>query len=302
MIGHRLMGMSFLHVGEIARGRVHLDRAIALYNAAEHRPLATRFGHDLGVSILCFRSMALWLLGYPAAARKDADEAVKQALEIGQAATSMYALVITPFTYLHCGDFATANAQLADASQLAEQKDAVFWKAWAMLQSACVHVLSSKPEDAVDRMTAGMALWRSTGSTLYLPQYLTYLARAFAAIGELNDARRCIGEAMTAIETTKERRYEAEANRVAGEILLLEAQPDPAKAELSFQQALAIAREQQAKSWELRAAMSLARLWRSQGKPQQARELLAPVYGWFTEGFDTRDLREAKALLEELAA
>ena len=130
---------------------------------------------------------------------------------------------------------------------------------------------------------------------------LTYLARAFAAIGELNDARRCIGEAMTAIETTKERRYEAEANRVAGEILLLEAQPDPAKAELSFQQALAIAREQQAKSWELRAATSLARHWRDQGKPQQARELLAPVYGWFTEGFDTRDLKEAKALVDELA-
>ena len=89
---------------------------------------------------------------------------------------------------------------------------------------------------------------------------------------------------------------------MAGEILLLEAQPDPAKAELSFQQALAIAREQQAKSWELRAAMSLARLWRSQGKPQQARELLAPVYSWFTEGFDTRDLKDAKALLEELAS
>ena len=301
MIGHRLMGMSFLHVGEIAKGRVHLDRAIALYNPAEHRPLATRFGHDSGVSILCFRSMTLWLLGYPAAARTDAHEAVKQALEIGQAATLMYALIITPFTYLHCGDFATANAQLADAIQLAEQKNAVFWKAWAMMQSGCVQVLSSKPEDAVDRMTAGIDLWRSTGSTLYLPLYLTYLARAFAAVGELNDARRCIGEAMTAMEATQENWIESELNRAAGEILLLEAQPDPAGAELSFQRALAIAREQQAKSWELRAAMSMARLWRDQGKPQQARELLAPIYGWFTEGFDTLDLKEAKALLEELA-
>ena len=302
MIGHRLMGMSFLHVGEIAKGRVHLDRAIALYNPAEHRPLATRFGHDSGVSILCFRSMALWLLGYPAAARKDADEAVKQALEIGQAATSMYALVITPFTYLHCGDFATANAQLADAIQLAEQKDAVFWKAWAMMQSGCVHVLSGKPEDAVDRMTAGMGLWHSTGSTLYLPQYLTYLARAFAAIGELNDARRCIAEAMTAMETTKERRFEAEINRIAGEIALKSRVPDTEKAEKYFDRALAVARQQQTKSWELRAAMSMVRLWRDQGKPQQARELLAPVYGWFTEGFDTRDLKEAKALLDELRA
>jgi predicted ATPase len=301
MIGHRLMGMSFLHVGETAKGRVHLDRAMGLYNATEHRPLATRFGHDSGVSILCFRSMTLWLLGYPEAARKDADEAVTQAREIGQAATSMYALVITPFTYLHCGDYETANAQLADAIQLAEQKDAVFWKAWAMMQSGCVDVLSSKPADAIDKITSGIGLWRSTGSTLYLPLYLTYLARAFAAIGELDNARRCIGEAMTAMEATQENWIEAELNRAAGEIVLLGAQPDPARAELSYHRALAVARQQQAKSWELRAAMSLARLWRDQGKSQQARELLAPVYGWFTEGFDTRDLKEAKALLEELS-
>ena len=109
--------------------------------------------------------MALWLLGYPEAARKDADDAVKQAREIGQAATSMYSLVITPFTYLHCGDYATANAQLADAIQMAEQKDALFWKAWAMMQSGCVDVLSNKSADAVDRITSGIGLWRSTGST-----------------------------------------------------------------------------------------------------------------------------------------
>jgi predicted ATPase len=104
------------------------------------------------------------------------------------------------------------------------------------------------------------------------------------------------------VETTKERWWEAEINRVAGEIALKSPQPDAAKAEASFERALSVARQQQAKSWELRAAMSLARLWQSQGKVQQARDLLAPVYGWFTEGFDTRDLKEAKALLEELAA
>ena len=116
------------------------------------------------------------------------------------------------------------------------------------------------------------------------------------------DAWRCIGEAMTAVETTKESGCEAEVYRIAGEIALKSPQPDAAKAEAYFERALAVARQQQAKSWELRAAMSLARLWRDQGKVQQARELLAPVYGWFTEGFDTRDLKEAKALLEELAA
>jgi predicted ATPase len=104
------------------------------------------------------------------------------------------------------------------------------------------------------------------------------------------------------VETTKEKWYEAEVHRIAGEIALMSPEPDPAKAEASFERALAVARSQQAKSWELRASMSLARLWRDQGKVQQARELLAPVYGWFTEGFDTPDLKQAKALLDELAA
>ena len=127
------------------------------------------------------------------------------------------------------------------------------------------------------------------------------MARAHANLGQFDDAWRCIDEAMTAVETTEERWCEAEVNRIAGEIVLMAPEPDAAKAEAYFERALAVARQQQAKSWELRAAMSLARLWRDQGKPQQARELLAPVYGWFTEGFDTLDLKEAKALLEELA-
>jgi tetratricopeptide (TPR) repeat protein len=145
IIGHRLMGMSFLELGEIAKGREHLDSAIALYNPAEHRPLATRFGHDPRVSILCFRSMALWLLGYPEAARQDAYDAVDHAREIGQAATLMYALIITPFTHFLRSDYATANAQLDEAIQLADEKDAVFWKAWGMMQRGCVLALTGKP-------------------------------------------------------------------------------------------------------------------------------------------------------------
>ena len=113
---------------------------------------------------------------------------------------------------------------------------------------------------------------------------------------------RCIGDAMTTVETTKEKWCEADIHRIAGEIALLSPERDAAKAEAYFQRALSVARQQQAKAWELRAAMSMARLWRDQGKAQQARELLAPVYGWFTEGFDTRDLKEAKVLLEQLAS
>jgi predicted ATPase len=127
------------------------------------------------------------------------------------------------------------------------------------------------------------------------------LAKAYSELGDFDDAWSCISEAVTAIEATKETWYEAEVNRIAGEITLLSPGSEAAQAEAYFERALAIARQQQAKSWELRASMSLARLWRDQGKVSEARELLAPVYGWFTEGFETRDLKEAKALLEELA-
>jgi predicted ATPase len=151
-------------------------------------------------------------------------------------------------------------------------------------------------------ITSGLAAYRSIGGTLFAPLHLSYLAAAHADLGQFDDAWRCIGEAMSATEATKERWSEAEVNRIAGEIALKSPEPDTEKAEAYFERALSVARQQQAKSWELRAAMSLARHWRDQGKVQQARELLAPVYGWFTEGFDTRDLKEARALLERLAA
>ena len=137
---------------------------------------------------------------------------------------------------------------------------------------------------------------------MWMPLYLPNLARAYAELGQFDDAWRCIGEAMTAIEATRETWCEAEVNRIAGEITLLSPKPNATKAEAYFERALAVAYEQQAKSWELRAAMSMARLWRDQGKRQQAHDLLAPVYGWFTEGFDTLDLQQAKALLGELAS
>ncbi len=167
-----------------------------------------------------------------------------------------------------------------------------------MIPQGCVLALTGKAADAIHMITAS----RSAGSTLWLPVSLSYLAKAHAELGEFDDAWRCIGEAMTAIETTNERMWEADVHRITGEIALMSPRPDVAKADAHFECALAIARQQQAKSWELRAAMSLARLWRDQGKVSEARKLLAPVYGWFTEGFDTRDLKDAKALLVDLAA
>ncbi len=300
MIGHRLMGNSLMCTGDIGAARVHFDRAIALYDPAEHRPLATRFGFDIGVAILFWRSVALWLLGCPDAARRDAEHALNDAREIGHAATLMAALSYTSLTHIWCGNYAAANAQTDEFFALADEKGAVFWKVCAMLMEGCILAATGEAPSAVNTITSSIAAWRATGSTAWMPLWLSFLAQAHAKLGELHAAWRCIGEALTAVEATKEAWCEAEVHRIAGEIALKPAEPDAAKAAAYFERALAVARKQNAKSWELRAATSMARLWRDQGKRTEACDLLAPIYGWFTEGFDTQDLKEAKALLAEL--
>ena len=301
MVGHRLKGNSLLLTGSIAEGRAHFDQAIAPYNPLEHRGLVTLFGQDSRVSGLAYRSIALWMLGYPKAALKDVDNAIGDAREIGQAATLMFALQVTFVTLFLCGKYTAANAQLEELVALATEKDTLYWRAEGMLDKGCLLAATGKPSDAIHAITSWIAPLRSTGATWFIPTYLLFLASAHAALGRFSDAQTSVGDAFTAIKATKETWFESEAHRVAGEIEAEAADPERAKAEVHFERALAVARQQQAKSWELRATMSLARLWRDQGKVQQARELLAPVYGWFTEGFDTRDLKEAKALLEQLA-
>jgi predicted ATPase len=299
MIAHRLMGSSLFSTGDFAESRPHYDQAIALYDPAEHRPLATRFGQDVGVATLSYRSWTLWLLGYPDAALADSDQAISNAREIGQAATLMYALSNASFAYFECGNYAKATAVVDELASLGDEKGSMYWKARPMLYQGSLLAVTGKASDAVLVTTSAVTAMRRTGATLRLPIHLGHLARAHADLGHFDDAWRCIDEAMTAVETAKQKWCEAEVNRTAGEIALKSPQPDATKAEAYFERALAVARAQQAKSWELRAATSVARLWRDQGKRQQARELLAPIYSWFTEGFDTLDLREAKVLLDE---
>jgi predicted ATPase len=301
MIGHRLLGNSLLCVGDFAEGLAHLDRALALYEPATHRPLATRFGQDVGVAILSFRPFALWMLGYAGTALAEAARPFDAAREMGHAPTLLFAFFSGTFTRIFCRDYAVANAHIDECVALAEEKGAGYFKVFAAAQRGCVLALTGNASAAVEMISAGIAGYRSTGATVWSTSFLSYLALAYADLGKFADAWRCIGETMTVVETTKEKWFEAEANRIAGEIALRSPEPDATKAQGYFERALAVARQQQAKSWELRASMSLARLWRDQGKVQQARELLAPVYGWFTEGFDTRDLKEAKALLTVLS-
>jgi predicted ATPase len=169
------------------------------------------------------------------------------------------------------------------------------------MNQGCVLALTGSASETTEMLISGITAYRATGANFALPFYLPHLAPAHAALGQFEEAWRRIGEAMTAAETTKETWCEADTHRRAGELTLMSPEPDAAKAQAHFERAIAVAREQKAKSGELRAAMSMARLWRERGKRQQARNLLAPVYGWFTEGFDTPDLKEAKALLNELA-
>jgi class 3 adenylate cyclase/predicted ATPase len=299
VIGHRTMGSTLALMGDLVEARAHYDEALALYRPAEHRRLMTRFGQDLRVTCLAFRSMALWLLGYPEAALNDADCALMEARQIDHAATLMFTLNFPILVNTYCGNYRSANEHLNELVALAEEKGATFRKAEGVLRRGYLLTLTGEAK-AVEIVSSGIDLWRSAGSTIFTPEQEFMLAIAHAGCGQFDDAWRCIGEAMAAMQATGERWCEAEAHRVAGEIALKSPQRDEAKAQSHFEHALALARAQQARSWELRAATSLAQLLDHQGQRQSARDLLVPVYDWFTEGFDTSDLRNARALLREL--
>jgi class 3 adenylate cyclase/predicted ATPase len=301
MIGHRLLGTSRMLTGELTEGRAHYDHAFALYDPAEHRPLGTRFGQAVVVSNLVYRALAHWLLGSPEVALADADHALEHAREDGHASTLMYAQLHTSFTNILSGQFAAANAQSSEVVRLADEKGAALWKALGTMTKGCVLVLSGNASEAIQMISSGITTYRSTGSRVYLPVFWSHLSRAHAELGQYNDAWRCICEAMTAVETTKERWYEAEINRIQGEIALKLPELGSAQAEAYFERALAVAQAQQAKSWELRAAMSMARFLYDQGMREKARAVLTPIYGSFTEGFDTHDLKQAKTLLVEIS-
>jgi tetratricopeptide (TPR) repeat protein len=171
MTGHRLMGVSLLNTGRFAQARAHLDRGLAFYDHAEHRPLATRFGQDARVAVLFYRSLTLWLLGYPDAARADADRAIEDARELGQAPTLLAALSLTSMTHIHCGNYALAAAHLDEVIPLADAKGALLWKWVGRVDRGCV-LAASDAAGAIRMITSGIDAWRSTGTTVWRPVYL----------------------------------------------------------------------------------------------------------------------------------
>ena len=300
LVAHRLMGGTLLISGQFQAARVHLDRAITLYAPEEHRSLATRFGQDIGVASLVYRSFVLYRLGYPESARVDADEALKYARDLGQAGTLLYALMGAAFFEVVCGRFDVAEAPVEEMSALSEKLGLPQWKSIGGLLRGCIFVATDRGDQATQLIGSGLSVLAATRTTIFSPFGLTWLARAHAACGRVAEAQNALSEALDAVSKTNERWDEAEVLRTAGEIARLGPSSDAARAETYLDRALALARQQNAKSWELRAAMSMARLWRDQGRRSEARDLLAPILGWFNEGFHLPDLVEAKALLEEL--
>jgi predicted ATPase len=302
LIGNRLMGVSLLMVGQFDAARAHLDRAVALYAPEQHRPLAARFGQDIGVAALVYRALLLWLLGYPEAAQKDIDAALGNARSVGQAGTLMYALCHVTLQEILSGQVVSASAHVQELNSIAEDQGAPLWRAFALILRGWTSSLTNPETDATNIFTTGLAACAATGGTVFNAIFLSALASVHARWGRFDQAESCLARALRHIAETKEKWLEADIHRTAGELALAASDRNGKQAEAHFQRALSIAREQGAKSLELRAATSLARLWCRQRRDDRARDLLAPVYAWFTEGFDSPDLQAAKALLAELGA
>jgi class 3 adenylate cyclase/tetratricopeptide (TPR) repeat protein len=242
-------GNALTLMGDFVGGKEHYDRALAIYDPAEHRPLTTRSGRDVGVTLLSVRSYNLWTLGYPAAARNDAERALNEAREIGHAATLMYALWFASWLHMYDRVYAEAQLFIDELAALADEKDAtLFWKATEIAYRGVLFALTGKASDAVRAITSGMTSFRSTGAALYEPWHLSHLAMAYSELGQPDDARRCIDDAINKVERSKEKWCEADISRIAGEIALISPERDAVEAESYFERALSVARQQQAKS------------------------------------------------------
>jgi len=298
---HRVLGTVLWNRGELSLAHEHLERGIALYEPHQHRTLAFRYGADPGVVCRFYAAVVLWSWGYPQQARRRMEESLTLAQDLAHPHSLTFVLVFAAILHRLCGEVQAAYARADAATRLAAEQGIAQWFAGGTILRGWAVAAQGQVAEGIAQIHQGLAAWRAAAAEVLRPSWLALLAEAYAAGDDPASGLHGLAEALVLIETTGERWYEAELYRLRGELLLHHARGEPEEAEVCFQQALTIARRQQAKSWELRAAMSLARLWQQQDKRAEARALLAPIYGWFTEGFDTADLQEAKAFLEELS-
>jgi TOMM system kinase/cyclase fusion protein len=298
---HFALGNTLLWLGELASSRAHLAQGIALYGLLEQR--ATAFlltGYDPGMALLSFMSHVLWYLGYPDQALRKSREAVTLARELSHPNSLAFALSFAARLHQFRRERQATQEQAEALRALASEQGFAFLLSHAMILLGWGAGHAGARGERIAQIHQGIAAYRATGAELERSHWLALLAEMCGKGGQAEEGLRVLAEALAAVHTTGEHFYEAEIYRLKGEILWQQVAGREGEAEACFHQALDIARCQEAKSLELRAATSLARLWQQQGKRAEAHELLAPIYGWFTEGFDTADLQEAKALLDEL--
>jgi predicted ATPase len=296
---HLALGTTLFFGGEFVPARAHLEQGMALYEPQQHRSHTLLYGQDPGGMSLAFAAWTLWHLGYPAQALQRIQEALSLAQELSHPYSLAFALALGARLYQLRREGPAAQAQAEASIRLcADQGFAQFLSQGMILREWALAAQGQEAEGII-QMHQGLTAWRTTGAELVRPYYLALVAEAYGHVGQAEEGLRLVAEALVAADHSGERFYESELYRLKGEFLLALPTGNHAEAESCFHQALDIARRQEAKSLELRAAMSLSRLWQQQGKRDEARELLAPIYAWFTEGFDTADLQEAKALLDE---
>jgi class 3 adenylate cyclase/predicted ATPase len=301
LVGHRSLALSLMYSGDHRAALEHAEAAASLYRPDEHRDSALHYGQDIGVSAFTVLSCALWHCGYPDRSARAADRALASSRQLGHAHTLAQALSFAGAAAVFARDVATACARSNDCVAIASEHGFPQWAGHGRIVQGWADAQRGEATTGIARIRDGMAAAEATGARVSTPLFLTLLAEALALAGKIEEGLAALDDALAQAAVSGERGWDAEIHRLRGELTARLPHPDPAKAEESFRTALAIAREQGTRGYELRAATSLARLWREQGRRTEARDLLAPVYGSFTEGFDTADLKDAKALLDELA-
>ena len=301
-VGHRIFGTTCWYMGEFAKAHEHLQRALSLFDRRQHQDFMHRFGQDVGSRGGIFDALALYALGHVDEALQRADRAGKEASTTAHVPTLAQLHYWRFFLGLVRGRPDWVLTDVNSFSRLVSEHNLRIFAGFLTFAQGWLSWSGDNRNTAITEMSEGISYSREQGLLMCLPLFEAVLAEAEADTGKTDTALARLDREIAEIDQTGERWCEAELHRIRGEILLKLDPANPKPAEEAFLTAIAIAQRQKARSFELSAAMSMARLWHDRGKPQQARELLAPVYGWFTEGFHTLDLREAKALLDELHA
>jgi predicted ATPase/DNA-binding SARP family transcriptional activator len=299
-MAHWGLGAALLQVADLAPALEHLERVIAFYDPEQHHALAFLHGQDPGVSALAWGSWTLWLLGYPDQALERSREALALASELDHPFTLGFALNIAGSLFHQLRrENQTARERNEAMLQVAAQEGFPFFQVLGGILQGWTQAIAGQVEEGTAQMRQGLATLQAIGTGMQRSHLLALLIEAYAVAGQAQQGLSAAAEALAFVEHSGERYYEAELYRLRGE--LLHQQEHEAEAEASFDHAIEVARRQQAKSWELRATVSLCRLWQRRGKGEEAHQRLTEIYGWFTEGFDTPDLQKARALLQELS-